>query len=123
MKTTKIINIFDTTPRDILCIATSYDYLGDGSLIVKEDVLTIGTVYHAVDFKKESYGEFVSLDGYDSSHGFNTSLFEELEAYDISKLQKEYQAWLHNTLAEGVKSMEEGKSISIAIDELRKKLL
>ena len=123
MKTTKIINIFNTTPRDILCIATSYDYLGDGSLIVKEDVLKTGTVYHAFDFKKESYGEFVFLDGYESSHGFgfDTSLFEELEAYDISKLQKEYQVWLHNTLAEGIKSMEEGKSISIA--DLRKKLL
>lgn len=121
MKTTKIINIFDTTPRDILCIATSYDYFEDGSLIVKEDDLTIGTVYQAVDFKKESYGEFVYLDGYDFRHGFDTSLFEELEAYDISKLQKEYQVWLHNTLAEGMKSMEEGKSISI--DELRKKLL
>ena len=110
MPVTKIINIFNTTPRTIRCVKNQYDLLGDGSLVTEAD-LEVGKLYNAYNFEMHSYGPMVFIQEVHEDYGFAAELFEETEAYDAAIVTSAYNDWLFQELAKGEESLKRGEGI------------
>lgn len=90
---TKIINIFDSTPRRIKCIENEFDYLGDGTIFTEEK-LAVGELYTLVKIEIKPYGKMIYLQEIESECGFHDFLFEELKEYDLGEYKRNYRKWI-----------------------------
>ena len=117
----KLVNVFDQRERKIVCIKNEHDYLGDGT-IFKENELEVGKEYTYIKGEAQSYGMMVHLKEVSDTHGygFQSYLFEEIEAYDKQILKDAYENWLISELDKAEKSVKEGRYISAK--ELRRVL-
>ena len=100
MNLTKRVNIFNQTVREIRCIASEHDYLGDGELFVEED-LEVGKLYTMIHGRTKSYGRMVFLKELPSRFGYQAYLFEELEPYDEDLYFAKSREWLIKELKKG----------------------
>lgn len=101
---TKRVNVFNQTLRKIRCVKKTHDYLGNGNIIVEEQ-LEVGNLYTFVGGVAESYGNMVLLEELPSDHGYHAYLFEELEEYDESILLCEQEKWITSRLDEGMEDI------------------
>lgn len=105
---TKNVNVFNQAQRKIRCIAREHDYLGDGTKVVEED-LEVGKIYSFVRGRAEAYGSMVFLKEVPSRFGFQSYLFEEMEAYDEETVLKESRKWLMEQLDKGMDDAKKGR--------------
>ena len=109
-KKTKKVNVFDPTLRQIRCIEKIHDYLGDGNLMMEEE-LEVGKLYSYVGGSAESYGNMVYLDELPSRYGYQSYLFEELDSYDEAILFQAQKEWLISKLKKAEESIRKGRTI------------
>ena len=116
------VNIFNQTRRQIRCIKTTHDYLGDETLF-KEEELEEGRLYTFTGGSAESYGNMVFLEELPSEYGYQSYLFEELEAYDEAILFHEQEKWLSAMLEAWMEDIRAGRCAPAkeALEELRRK--
>ena len=118
---TKRINVFDQTPRKIVCISKTFDYFGDGTLFT-EDRLEVGTFYTLKSAELQPYGSMVHLQEIESKYGFQDFLFEELEEYELELYESNYEKWLQEVLEKGMEDVEAGRAKTLSVSEARKRL-
>ncbi|MCR4653841.1 MAG: hypothetical protein K5744_09145 [Eubacterium sp.] len=90
------INIFDTTPRMIICKNNriTYDSLY-GETVIKE--LRPGRMYHLYSCESNEAGEIVYLEEF-RGMGFQAELFQEMTPVDIGRIEMYRTHWNHSNM-------------------------